>query len=143
MGCVHKLVENHVQPVLQSVPLASKEQFYLSPWHFNFSERAKYGEKGRYPSNIQYKSHFQSFLKSGYESSREPIDVRFPEMADTIEPFSVLFVDGQNKLLIIQSILALMEVCVVRRIWFQFKTPPKIISNRGPQHILQSEISYS
>eukprot|EP00435_Cladocopium_sp_Y103_P022429 s1200_g5.t1 len=108
MQCVSKLVENQVQPILQSVPVASKE-FYLSPWNFDFSERSKYGEKGRWPTNLQYKAHFQSFLKSGYEASREPIDVRFREHSDIIEPFSVQFVDGQNKLLIIQSILALME----------------------------------
>lgn len=112
MKCVSKLVENHVQPILQSVPVASKE-FYLSPWNFDFSERSKYGENGRWPTNLQYKSHFHSFLKSGYEASREPIDVRFREQADAIEPFSVQFVDGQKKMLIIQSILALMEVCVL------------------------------
>ena len=112
MKWVSKLVENHVQPILQSVPVASKE-FYLSPWNFDFSERSKYGENGRWPTNLQYKSHFHSFLKSGYEASREPIDVRFREQADAIEPFSVQFVDGQKKMLIIQSILALMEVCVL------------------------------
>ena len=112
MKSVAKLVENHVQPILQSVPVASKE-FYLSPWSFDFSERSKYGEKGRWPTNLQYKSHFYSFMKSGYEASREPIDVRFREQADAIEPFSVQFVDGQNKMLIIQSILALMEMCVL------------------------------
>ena len=107
---VSKLVENHVQPVLQSVPVASKE-FYLSPWSFDFSEQSKYGEKGRFPTNLQFKAHFGSFLRNGYESSREPIDVRFPEQGTTIEPFSVQFVDGQNKMLIIQSILALVESC--------------------------------
>lgn len=110
MPCVKKLVENQVQPVLQSVPVASKE-FYLSPWNFDFSEKAKYGEKGRFPTNLQYRAHFHSFLKHGYEASREPIDVRFLEHADTIAPFSVQFVDGQNKLLIMLSILALVEKC--------------------------------
>lgn len=100
-----------MQPVLQSVPVASKE-FYLSPWHFDFSEKAKYGEKGRFPTNLQYKVRFHSFLRSGYESSREAVDVRFPGSSNsTIEPFTVQFVDGQNKLLIILSILALLELC--------------------------------
>ena len=107
---VSKLVESHVQPVLQSVPVASKE-FYLSPWSFNFSEKAKYGEKGRFPTNLQLKAHFGSFLRNGNEASREPIDVRFPESGGAIEPFSVQFVDGHNKMLIIQSILALVEHC--------------------------------
>jgi hypothetical protein len=107
---VSKLLENHVQPVLQSVPVASKE-FYLSPWSFDFSEKSKYGELGRFPTNLQYKAHFGSFLRNGYEASREPIDVRFPESGGSIEPFSVQFVDGQNKMLIIQSILALVEHC--------------------------------
>ena len=110
MNCVDTLVKTHAQPILHSVPVASKE-FHLSPWNFDFSERSKYGEKGRFPTNLQLKSHFQSFLRSGYEAHREPIDVRFPAGADAIEPFSVQFVDGQNKMLIIQSILALLEVC--------------------------------
>lgn len=110
INSVSKLLENHVQPVLQSVPVASKE-FYLSPWSFDFSEKSKYGEKGRFPTNLQFKAHFGSFLRSGYESSREAIDVRFPDSAGSIEPFSVQFVDGQNKMLIIQSILALVELC--------------------------------
>ncbi len=108
--CITKLLESRVQPVLQSVPVASKE-FYLSPWQFDFSEKAKYGEKGRFPTNLQYKVHFYSFLRSGYESSREAVDVRFPESSNTIEPFTVQFVDGQNKLLIMLSILALLELC--------------------------------
>ena len=127
MGCVSKLVKSHVQPVLQSVPVASKE-FHLSPWSFDFSERAKFGEKGRFPTNWQFKAHFGSFLKNGYEANREPIDVRFAEESESIEPFSVQFVDGQNKMLIIQSILALMEQCVFGHqnmscFIFTFKTP--------------------
>lgn len=110
MACVKKLVEGHVQPILQSVPVASKE-FHLSPWSFDFSEKAKYGEKGRWPTNLQFKLHFHSFLFNGYEASREPIDVRFAAQGDTIEPFSVQFVNGQNKMLIIQSIMALIEQC--------------------------------
>lgn len=107
---IHKLLENDPRPVLHSVPSASKE-FYLSPWHFDFSEKAKYGDKGRFPTNLQYKAHFHSFLRSGYESSREAVDVRFPEALSTIQPFTVQFVDGQNKLLIILSVFALLELC--------------------------------
>ena len=96
--------------LLGGQPCSAKE-FHLSPWNFDFSERSKYGEKGRFPTNLQFKAHFQSFLRSGYEAHREPVDVRFPAGADVIEPFSVQFVDGQNKMLIIQTILALLEVC--------------------------------
>ena len=111
MACVKKKLEGNLQPVLQSVPVASKE-FHLSPWSFDFSERAKYGERGRWPTNLQYKAHFASFLSNGYEANREPIDVRFAMQSDSIEPFTVQFVDGQNKMLIIQSIMALIEQCV-------------------------------
>ncbi|CAK9081847.1 unnamed protein product, partial [Durusdinium trenchii] len=108
---VAEMVAMNAQPIIQSIPQSSKE-FYLAPWSFDFSEKSKYGENGRFPTNLQYKAHFQSFLRSGYEASREPIDVRFREGGDgTIEPFSVQFVDGQNKMLIIQSILALVELC--------------------------------
>ena len=110
MRSVKPLVESQVQLVLQSVPLASKE-FYLSPWSFDFSEKSKYGQNGRFPTNLQYKAHLQSFLRSGYEAARESIDVRFEGKDDSIKPFSVKFVDGQNKLLIMQSILALVDHC--------------------------------
>ncbi len=110
VSAIHKLVEDAAQPVLHSVPSASKE-FYLSPWHFDFSEKAKYGDKGRFPTNLQYKAHFHSFLRHGYEASREAVDVRFAETSFAIQPFTVQFVDGQNKLLIILSIFALIELC--------------------------------
>lgn len=105
-------VSHHVvhQPVIQSVPVASKE-FHLSPWSFDFSEGAKYGERGKFPTNLQFKAHWRSFLTSGYEASREPIDVRFQPGSNTVSAFSVGFVDGQNKMLIIQCILALVEQC--------------------------------
>ena len=120
MPAIHKMLENDPRPVLHSVPSASKE-FYLSPWHFDFSEKAKYGDKGRFPTNLQYKAHFQSFLRSGYESSREAVDVRFAEAASTIQPFTVQFVDGQNKLLIILSIFALIELCDPLLVFYLFE----------------------
>ena len=109
LPCVHKHME--LQNVLKTVPATSK-QFFLGVWHFDFSPKSKYGEQGRFPTNIAYKNHFHSFITTGYESGRETVDVRFQHGAttcDDISPFSVQFVDGQNKLLIMQSVIALME----------------------------------
>lgn len=113
LPCVEKHVDH--QSLLRSIP-ATNKQFNLALWHFNYSEQSKFGERGRFPTNLQYKAHFGSFLQNGYESTREAVDVRFKENPlrgvgddDSIHPFSVLFIDGQNKLLIMQSTLALLE----------------------------------
>lgn len=113
LPCVEKHVDH--QSLLRSIP-ATNKQFNLALWHFNYSEQSKFGERGRFPTNLQYKAHFGSFLQNGYEPTREAVDVRFKENPlrgvgddDSIHPFSVLFIDGQNKLLIMQSTLALLE----------------------------------
>lgn len=109
-----KCIAMHVtnQTVLKNIPATSKV-FHLSLWSFDFSEKAKYGENGRFPTNMQYKSHVHSFLQNGYESAREAVDVRFGEVCknedDGITPFSVQFVDGQNKVLIMMSLIALLQ----------------------------------
>lgn len=111
----HPSVAKHIemQTVIRCAPATTKKGFFLAPWHFDFSEHAKFGEVGRYPSNYQFKSHLPSFLDNGLETHRESIEVKFPgrpcDDADTckILPFSVGFVDGQNKVLIVQTILAL------------------------------------
>ncbi|CAK9100822.1 Uncharacterized protein SCF082_LOCUS47166 [Durusdinium trenchii] len=136
---VAEMVAMNAQPIIQSIPQSSKE-FYLSPWSFDFSEKSKYGENGRFPTNLQYKAHFQSFLRSGYEASREPIDVRFREGGDgTIEPFSVQFVDGQNKMLIIQSILALVELCDA---WIESRDQFQGLANRRSEKVKPSCLDY-
>ena len=119
LPCIAKHIE--MQDVTRSIPHGSKKGFYLAPWHFDFSESAKYGQLGRFPSNCQYKLHLPSFLEHGLESHRESIEVKFhmPVLSSNVDandfkigPFSVGFVDGQNKALIIQSVLALTSELV-------------------------------
>ena len=64
------------QEVLRSIPGASKKGFYLAPWHFDFSEGAKFGHTGKWPSNLQFKAHAPSFLEHGLESHREAVEVK-------------------------------------------------------------------
>lgn len=102
-----------MQPLQQSIPSASKKNFHLPPWAFDFSESAKYGSTGRFPSNHQFRAHFPSFLQNGLECHREALDVKFVLNKDDpaqykVHPFTVGFVDGQNKALIIQSIFGLL-----------------------------------
>ena len=112
-------VKKHIVPELtvQSIPAQSMKNFYLDPWSFDFSESAKYGAVGRFPTNHQYSMHFQSFLDRGLEGHREAIDVKFTTSLEDNQPyqvnhFSVGFVDGQCKALILQSILGMLHVSV-------------------------------
>ncbi|CAK9047521.1 unnamed protein product [Durusdinium trenchii] len=94
----HPSVAKHIemQTVIRCAPATTKKGFFLAPWHFDFSEHAKFGEVGRYPSNYQFKSHLPSFLDNGLETHRESIEVKFPgrpcDDADTckILPFSAV-----------------------------------------------------
>ena len=109
--CVSK--QTKVEPLVTSIPARSLNGFFLEPWSFDFSEQSKYGQLGRFPSNHQYSLHFGSFLQNGLETHREAIDVKFNASADDtarlmVHPWSVGFVDGQTKLLIIQSIMAML-----------------------------------
>ena len=108
MPCVKK----HINPevTVQSIPSQSLKNFFLDPWAFDFSESSKYGAVGRFPSNHQY---CLQFLDNGLESHREAIDVKFNASEQDrgifkVHPWSVGFVDGQTKALLVQSILGLL-----------------------------------
>lgn len=96
-------------PKRADVPGGSCKGFYLNPWHLSFAENAKYG---RFPPNVQLRAHMGSFLSRGYETEREPLEVRFDQGENTpIEYFTVKYVDGHTKGLIVQSIFALLDYC--------------------------------
>lgn len=110
-----KNVNKHIamETTVQSIPSRSMQNFFLDPWMFDFSEKSKYGAVGRFPTNHQYCLHFQSFLENGFESHREALDVKFATSQDdkglyVVHPWSVGFVDGQGKALLLQSILAMI-----------------------------------
>ena len=116
--CVQKHITT--QLTVKSVPPKSMQSFFLDAWAFDFSESSKYGAVGRFPTNHQYSMHFQSFLDRGLESHREAIDVKFTKSLEDrvsyeVSPFSVGFVDGQCKALILQSILDMLHVLVPRQ----------------------------
>ena len=89
---VAEMVAMNAQPIIQSIPPIFEGVLPGSMELWFFWEVQVWRETVAFPTNLQYKAHFQSFLRSGYEASREPIDVRFREGGDgTIEPFSVQF----------------------------------------------------
>lgn len=111
MHCIAKHVTS--EATVTSVPSKSLKNFFLDPWAFDFSESSKYGAVGRFPSNHQYGMHFMSFWENGLESHREAIDVKFTTSEQDkglykVHPWSVGFVDGQTKVLIVQSILGML-----------------------------------
>ena len=97
------------------VPMTSVKGMTLSLKRLSFAENAKYGELGRWPATHQFKAHFPSFLEAGYEDHREPLEVKF-EMSTVepekglyeIKPFSVGYIDGQNKAIIMLSVIAMI-----------------------------------
>ena len=109
-------VSKHVQSqqAMRTIPMATVRGFYVHLASLSFAETAKYGETGRWPSTHQFKLHLPSFLDRGFESHREALEVKFevPVEPDqtmyTIQPFSIGYVDGQNKAIIMLSTLALL-----------------------------------
>lgn len=112
---IKKHVEINVEPV-QQIPAASMKGFHLDLWKLSFYENAKYGETGRFPATHAFKAHFGSFLDKGFESHRECLEVKFCLNTEeceasmyTVGDFSVGYVDGQNKAMIMLSIMALLS----------------------------------
>ena len=110
---VKKHVEKH-QPI-ERIPATSRKGFHLDLWKLSFYENAKYGETGRFPATHSLKAHFGSFIENGFESHRECLEVKFRLNKEEdenaiyqVNDFSVGYVDGQNKAMIMLSIMALL-----------------------------------
>ena len=60
-----------------------------------------------YPSNVQFAAHWGEFVKFGYKPAMGSIDVRFMRgFGDRqIQDFSVQFVDGQTKLILMMAVV--------------------------------------
>ena len=113
MECVAKHIP--IQSPAMNVPMTSSNGLILDLWMLSFAESAKYGLMGRWPANHQVRAHFPSFLNRGYEAHRESLEIKFDMTtveADrsvyTIKPFTVGYVDGQTKAIIMLGILALL-----------------------------------
>ena len=112
MECVARELEEISVP-LKNIPGASRKNMFLCPWMLDCSETGKFDGLGRYPSTLQFRAHFPSIVNSNYQSEKEALEVKFTKVnsqTSTVEPFSIGYVDGQNKGLIVQSIFALLEL---------------------------------
>lgn len=102
---------------LRVVPNTTRKGFYLGPWQLSLDEDAKFG---KWPSNYQIVMHFPSVLNDGFQTEREPMDVRFctgsSEAAREIATFSVCYVDGHARGLMCQLVFALLAFCDPRLI---------------------------
>ena len=103
---------NH-ENLMHTVPTNTVKGMYVRLDRLSFAESAKYGEVGRWPSTHLFRQHFPSFLDNGYEGHREPLDVKFDLGGEhahgEILPFSIGYIDGQNKAIIMLSVMALLK----------------------------------
>lgn len=114
MDCVARELCRENIETLANIPAASRKNMYITPWMLDFSETSKYDGMGRYPSTLQFRAHFPSVVHSGYQSEKEALEVKFTknrggDHGKGVLPFSIGYVDGQNKGLIVQSIFALLD----------------------------------
>ena len=105
--------------VLTNVPVTTRKNVYIHPWHLDMSEEAKFGPGGKWPSTVAIRSHFPSIVQRGYESEREAIEIKFGQSLHSsgkeLPLFSVQFIDGHAKGVMILSIFALLDHMVS---WF-------------------------
>lgn len=93
------------------VPVTTRKNLYLHPYHFSVSETAKYSVVGRWPSNVQVRTHFSSIIMRGYEAEKEAIEVKYPKdcLGKEMKIFITEFIDGHAKSLMVQSVFALLD----------------------------------
>lgn len=97
------------------IPMTSVKGAMVDLFALSFAENAKYGEMGRWPALHLFKAHFPFFLEHGYEGEREPLDIRFDlgnatgDTSNLIQLFSIKYIDGQNKAMIMLAIMALVH----------------------------------
>lgn len=96
-------------PVLKTVPASARTNVYCHPWQLDLSEEAKYGQVGKYPSMVQVRAHLPSVVWKGYRSESEALEVKFNQAAgETIDYYSIKYIDGHCKGIMCQTILALV-----------------------------------
>ena len=106
-------------PVLTTAPVSNRKNVYMHPYSFSMDESAKFGAEGKWPSNVQVRSHFGSVVSRGYESEKEAIEVKFsPSLRGKELPlFSTGFIDGHTKAVMIHAVFAILDSLDS---WFQF-----------------------
>lgn len=103
--------------VASLVPVTTRKNLYLHPFHFSMDESAKYGLQGRWPSNVQIRIHFSSVVMRGFESEKEAIEIKYPKsmLGKDIEIFKTEFIDGHTKSVMCQAVFALLDYLDPRR----------------------------
>ena len=93
------------------VPVTTRKNLYLHPFHFSMDESAKYGMQGRWPSNVQVRLHFSSIVMRGYESEKEAIEIKYHRslMGKDLQIFTTEFIDGHTKSVMCQAVFALLS----------------------------------
>lgn len=104
-----KHIPSGLGPVLKTVPMTKRSSVFLHPWHLDLSEKAKYGETGKYPSMCQVKAHLPSVIWRGYQQEREALEIKFNIAPGTeIGYFQVKYIDGHCKGIMVQAVLGLV-----------------------------------
>eukprot|EP00435_Cladocopium_sp_Y103_P029528 s1440_g7.t1 len=110
---VSKNFNGSAPQVLQTVPVSTRKGIYVHPWMLDMSDSAKYGQGGKWPSNVAIRTHFPSVVQRGYETEREPLEIKFPEQlfgtGQEVPMFAIQFVDGHAKAVMVLSVFALLH----------------------------------
>ena len=107
--------------VMNLVPVSTRKNVYVHPHHLSMNESAKYGAVGKFPSNVAIRAHFSSIVQRGYEAEREALEIKFPvELAGSgkqLPLFSVEYIDGHAKAVMVHAVFALLDHLASRSIY--------------------------
>ena len=106
-----RLMQQERGSVLSHVPVKSRQNVYLHPWHLSMDESAKYGAAGKWPSTVAIRTHFPSVVRRGFESEKEALEVKYPEELHGQEMtfFCSEYIDGHAKAVMIHGVFALLD----------------------------------
>ncbi|CAL1131960.1 unnamed protein product [Cladocopium goreaui] len=92
------------KPTITLVPSSSLSEFWIG---LNYFDITRGGKNGFYPQNSQFALHWREFL-GGYRPT-ESVETKFPfsDSSRALRVNSIGFMDGQTKVLIMVSILAM------------------------------------
>ena len=111
--CVRKKFDTSAPQVLTHVPVASRTGVYVNPFHLDMGEGAKFGQAGKWPSNVAIRAHFPSVVSRGFETERGPLEIKFPETlwgtGKEMPHWCVGYIDGHCKAIMVLSVFALLD----------------------------------
>lgn len=103
--------------------MTSMKGMFVDLASLSFAETAKFGQLGRWPSTHQFQAHWPSFLDRGFEWHREAAEIKFDMNTVSgdkgvykIKPFSICYVDGFNKAIIMLAAVAAVHDMVLSSI---------------------------